>query len=587
MKHLRIGFSVLTLAVGLTAFTGSGARAATEQPDVARISVVHGTVDVKRADSGDTVRATMNAPLSVGDYLATHDDARAEVQFGFATAVRVARETKLRFVALDGQHHRVQLAAGTVEVRIARSLRAHPEIETPQATIRPTESGRYRVGVASDGVTSVTVRSGRADVVTDARTAHLEAGATLAIGVLGDPSLRTTVAAADDDFDRWNDERDLASAHANDDAYADDAMAGSDDLDVYGRWIDNARYGRVWSPYERSSWAPYHDGRFVWEPYYGWTWVAAEPWGWAPYHYGNWFYAAGSGWCWYPGAYALEQPFLYRPASVAFFSFGGGGARFGYGNIGWIPLAPYEAFSPWYGGYRNTTVVNNITNVTNVTVINPAPATAQNGNVFTIYHNSTAPGGAVAVQRRAFADGNFAQVTNVARAALVKALTVHGVVPIVPTASNLRYAERPGAISANADVAQHFEHFAPPQVQTRPFAVQQAAIRAATSATPPVLVRPDLTRPYLTHPVVRPVPIDSITTAPVVVHPGMSAPVTREHPVEIVRPASPRDRFGQRPETVAPALGSGAHAETRTEAPPTTVHESRPNSSTSRSTRLP
>ena len=102
----------------------------------------------------------------------------------------------------------------------------------------------------------------------------------------------------------------------------------------------------------------------MWEPYYGWTWVDNEPWGWAPFHYGNWFYAADYGWAWYPGAYAVARPYVYRPALVAFFSFGGGGGNFsvGFGNVGWVPIAPYEPFHPWWGngggyGYGGTTVV--------------------------------------------------------------------------------------------------------------------------------------------------------------------------------------------------------------------------------------
>ena len=41
---------------------------------------------------------------------------------------------------------------------------------------------------------------------------------------------------------------------------------------------------------------------------------------------------------------------------------------FGYGNIGWVPLAPFERFRPWYGrGYagRNLAIVNN-TNIASV-----------------------------------------------------------------------------------------------------------------------------------------------------------------------------------------------------------------------------
>lgn len=58
---------------------------------------------------------------------------------------------------------------------------------------------------------------------------------------------------------------------------------------------------------------------------------------------------------------------------VGFFGFGepgfGVSLGFGYGNVGWVPLAPFERYRPWYGrgftGGRNVAIVNN-TNITNV-----------------------------------------------------------------------------------------------------------------------------------------------------------------------------------------------------------------------------
>ena len=52
---------------------------------------------------------------------------------------------------------------------------------------------------------------------------------------------------------------------------------------------------------------------------------------------------------------------------VGFFGFGspgfGASLNFGYGNVGWVPLAPYERYRPWYGrgysGGRYGTVIAN------------------------------------------------------------------------------------------------------------------------------------------------------------------------------------------------------------------------------------
>ena len=145
---------------------------------------------------------------------------------------------------------------------------------------------------------------------------------------------------------------------------------GAEDLDTYGSWTDVAPYGHVWRPRVAvADWAPYRNGRWVWEDWYGWTWVSYDPWGWAPYHYGRWFWDTGFGWCWYPGVYGRHH--YWSPALVAWFGFGGGGGvGFGFGNVGWVPLAPYETFHPWWGrGYYGRGFNRNI-NITNVNVTN-------------------------------------------------------------------------------------------------------------------------------------------------------------------------------------------------------------------------
>ena len=133
-------------------------------PGVARMSDLAGNVDVRRADANDTYAAALNAPVNPGDYVTTRDDSRAEIEFNYGSLLRVAPDTQLRFTRLDPQSHSLQLAEGTVEVRIFKSLEAHPEVETPAASVRPDESGRYRISVDRDGNTEVTVRAGRADV---------------------------------------------------------------------------------------------------------------------------------------------------------------------------------------------------------------------------------------------------------------------------------------------------------------------------------------------------------------------------------------------------------------------------------------
>src|SRR5262249_40998439 len=145
----------------------------------------------------------------------------------------------------------------------------------------------------------------------------LSAGQTmLARGSPSDPEFQIVSAIARDEWDNWNDSRDrdlersLSYSHVSPDVY------GAEDLDPYGRWVNDPAYGQVWAPTVATDWAPYRDGRWVWIDYYGWTWIGYEPWGWAPYHYGRWFYGS-AGWRWYPGPIYAHS--YWSPALVAFF----------------------------------------------------------------------------------------------------------------------------------------------------------------------------------------------------------------------------------------------------------------------------
>jgi len=451
-------------------------------PGVARVSIVHGGVDVKRADSGDTVAAAVNAPLSAGDYLSTQDDSHAEVQFDYGTNLRVGPATQLRFTQLDPKNHQLQLAAGTVDLRVFRGLNAGAQIQTPQATITPDEDGSTIVSVDDDGNAQVSVRSGSADVATQAGSQTLAPGATLEItGDADNAQIQTVAAVSYGSFDSWIASRDRAFARVADYRYVDADMVGAQDLYGNGNWVDNAQYGQVWVPDVPAGWAPYQDGRWVWEPYYGWTWVDREPWGWAPFHYGNWFYAAGTGWAWYPGAYAVAQPYVYRPALVAFFSFGGGsGLSIGFGNVGWVPVAPYEPFHPWWNGYRGNGYGGNVYNTTIVndtTIVNTYSITK-------IYRNAGVPGGATGVPNGNFQNGNFTGLRALQSSELASAQPVRSVVPIVPTAHNLAFGGH-GTVAPIAPVARFAAFRAPVTHPVPSFAAQQARVReTATLAYP-------------------------------------------------------------------------------------------------------
>jgi FecR protein len=329
---------------------------------VARLSLMNGAVSVAHGNAGEMTGAVLNSPLLTEDRLLTSANARAEIQLDGANLVRIAGSTEIRLGDLQYKRYQVQLAQGTITYRVLRDNDAIVEISTPTVSVRPTRQGTYRILVNADGLTEVTVRSGDAEISSPSGSEPLRAGQTLlSRGNPSDPEFRTAVMAAPDDWDRWNIDRDRYFDNAATSAqYVSPDIYGTEDLNAYGRWTNDPAYGNVWVPNQSADWAPYQDGRWSYEDYYGWTWIGYEPWGWAPYHYGRW-YRGSLGWAWYPGAYGARH--YWSPALVGFFGWGYPtfGASFGFGNIGWVPLAPFEVYRPWYGrGIRGTSFVANI-----------------------------------------------------------------------------------------------------------------------------------------------------------------------------------------------------------------------------------
>jgi hypothetical protein len=341
----RIG--ALAAIAALLSCSASPAQAAASEPAVAHVSFVEGQVTLLRGTGGDVASAGVNMPVLAGDLLTAGAGARGEVQFDADSMLRFGPETRVVVAKLAARERALRLDAGTIELRL---FRAPPSasVQTPSITIVAGRPGGYRVDVASDGTTDVTVRSGRASVpLPGSGSLVLLPGRTLvASGPPTDPTISYRRTLAADAFDRWNDARDGLVGKALASSRLAPALA-ADGLNGYGRWFDDGEYGMVWSPFVGVGWAPYTEGSWVTLPFYGPTWVSSEPWGWAPYHYGRWIYDAGDGWCWVP---ANASP--WAPALVAFIPllYGNpwGVSPFG-SNVGWVPLAPGELYQPWWG----------------------------------------------------------------------------------------------------------------------------------------------------------------------------------------------------------------------------------------------
>ncbi len=445
---------------------------------VARVSLVNGDITMQRGDSGDWIAAAVNAPLVAGDKVHAARASRAEVQLDWANFVRLAENTEVRMADLENRRYQIQVSRGLATYRILRGAEADAEINTPVVAVRPLRRGTYRIQVLANGETEITVRDGKAEVFSSQGAETLEAGRTMIVRAAAtDRAVEAQVvrAAGRDDWDDWNERRDKQIERSRSHQYVHHSVYGVDDLDDHGYWRHVDGHGWSWFPRVVVGWSPYSSGRWVWLDWYGWSWVGYEPWGWAPYHYGRWFHNSHYGWGWWPGG---RHHHYWSPALVGFFGWGGhrgfgGGIGFGYGNVGWVPLAPGEAYYPWYGnryygrGYRNVHIDNSV-NITNITNIN------------NVYRNARVNGGVLSVDANDFARGNASRLQRVNVADVRNAGQIRGMLPVVPERESLRVTDREaraGAIPrADGGDSRFFTRRQPTTVERVPFAERQQQI---------------------------------------------------------------------------------------------------------------
>jgi len=438
---------------------------------VARVSLINGDVSVRRGDSGEWVAAVINAPLLSTDDLVTGQNSRAEIEFDASNVLRIGGNAEVKFAQLEYGRYQLDVARGTVTFRVLRASNVNTELDTPSISVRPSREGTYRITVSEAGESEVTARAGSVEVFSPTGSQSVDAGQTLmARGTAADPEFQIVNAIALDEWDRWNETRDRGELASQSYKYVPEGVYGAEDLDQSGSWDYVPDYGYCWRPMVAAGWAPYSQGRWVWEDWYGWTWISYDPWGWAPYHYGRWFNRAGLGWYWYPGAFGRHY---WSPALVGFIGWGGGGLGFGFGNIGWVPLAPYEMFYPWWGGRyygRSGYMIRNLS--------------IANGSIGNVYRNAGVMNAVTAVRGADFQGGRFNNATHYTASQIRDASAVRGGMPVTPGAANLRFSDRAVAGTPRTSANTNFFSRQQPSAAAErvPFAQQQRAIAQASVA---------------------------------------------------------------------------------------------------------
>jgi len=528
---------------------------------VGRVSFLQGSVSFRPGSVDDWTDATLNYPLTSGDHLWTDDRSRAEIQAG-PEVVRMAPYTALSLLDLDDHTLQLRMTEGSIDLRVREfDAQDQVEIDLPNGSVSLLEPGRYRIDVDSSGSdTRVTVREGRAEVTAAGSIYTLEDGQSSVVLGSDTPAFDLAPPPAEDDWERWADERDHRQEAAESARDLPQDMIGCDDLDGYGQWNSDAEYGHVWFPTVATGWAPYRFGHWAWVDPWGWTWIDAAPWGFAPFHYGRWAWIGGR-WGWVPGR-IVRHP-VYAPALVAFVDVGGPGwsasVGVGGGPVAWFPLGPREPFVPAYQVSQDYARRVNVTsvNITNVNVTNV--------NVTQVrYVNREVPGAVTVVDRRTFAEARpvSRELRTVSRDQIGSARVLGAAPPVAPERVSVlaregRATARPPArIEARPVMARR----APPPPPV-PFEARQRLMEATPGrplswsetatlhpnrpAAPPVRVVPAPTRAVSPRPNPRPVTAPTRRPAPDDNRPrAADAPPDRRSPPEERRaaPVTPAER---------------------------------------------
>ena len=358
-----------------------------------RVNLVQGDVQVKIAETGEWVPASVNMPLVEGDELWVPDGSRSALQTTKGDYVRLDEGTALQILRMDLDSFQFYLTEGRVYVLNRATDRSVLQFDTPDASIRAFGNAGFRIDIPG-GETDVSVFRGSVQTENGDGTTAVRAGSMLAVGTDGYAELSPV--PPPDDWQMWNVQRDrIVLARGKSYGYLPDELrVYSSDFEENGRWVNVPEYGTVWTPtvVVTGDWAPYRHGRWVWRGG-DYVWVGYEPWGWAPYHYGRWAFAANVGWAWVPPA---RGDVYWAPGYVGWVRSGD--------HVAWVPLAPRETYYG-YGNhgrystnitnvnvnqvrvtsvYRNATVVNSITVVNQTTFITGRPSSVDRNVVVNV-----------------------------------------------------------------------------------------------------------------------------------------------------------------------------------------------------------
>lgn len=339
MKSISRGliFGLVVALVGLQSIA-MGQEKGYSHVRIVRLSFVDGTVLVKRPNSAEWAKASVNTPIQQGFTVSTSDGSYAETQFENGSTAQLGQRSKIGFAELalasDGAKiNHLNFDQGYATFNFAPKHGDVYSVQAANTTLTPRGKSEFRVDL-KQGTVRVEVFDGSVEARTPERTVDLGKGKVLEFNTGNEEALNITHGIEKDDWDKWVGQRNQQTQLAlSDSAVAmNSPVYGWSDLDQYGEWAFFPGFGYGWSPFAPMGWTPFSMGQWSYYPSFGYTWISAEPWGWLPFHYGYWNYSPSFGYFWMPGAGGFGT---FYPGLVTWFS--------GPGYVGWAPMGLHGA----------------------------------------------------------------------------------------------------------------------------------------------------------------------------------------------------------------------------------------------------
>ena len=379
----------LTKVLGWIAIVGAVALPASismaESLGSMRLAIEQGDVQMKIADTGEWVPASVNMPVVEGDEVWVPEGSRAGLQTNNGAHIRLDGNTSLQVLRMDRDSFQFNIAQGSVYVLSLVQKSSVLQFDTPDASIRAFGNATFRIDIPG-GETDVSALKGSVLAENDGGTTTVRAGSMLALGA--DGYAEHSPRRPPDAWERWNMDRDRVVLARGEGfrRLPEELRQYSGDFDQNGRWVNVSDYGYVWTPTVLviADWAPYRHGRWVWRGG-DYVWIGYEPWGWAPYHYGRWAFEARIGWFWVP---PTRGDVFWSPGYVGWVRTGD--------YVAWVPLAPRETY------YGHGTYGRNSVNITNVNITQV--------RVTNVYRNVNVANSVTVVNQTTFVTGRPAPV---------------------------------------------------------------------------------------------------------------------------------------------------------------------------------